>query len=71
MMLARVKEGYRWSIVQAFGGHEYVKTEWRTVPGDVNPVHSDLEFMEDETAAVDFEDETATDEQPKRGRPKK
>lgn len=31
-MQAKVKADYRWPAVVAFGGHEYVKTEFRPVP---------------------------------------
>lgn len=31
-MKARVKDVYRWPTVRAFGGHEFTKDEWRSVP---------------------------------------
>lgn len=65
MIKARVKANYRWAIVQAFCGREYVKGEWREVPGNVDPVHPDLDFVFPEETAVVAEDE------PKAGRPKK
>jgi hypothetical protein len=85
MMLARVKPGYRWSIIQAFAGREYLKTEWREVPAGVLPQHPDLDFMgKSEQAAVVTEEvdgetipdslpheEEETAVAPKVGRPKK
>ena len=32
-MKARVKPDHRYAVVTAFTGHEYVKAEWRDVPG--------------------------------------
>lgn len=31
-MKARVKPDYRYAVVTAFTGHEYIKAEWRDVP---------------------------------------
>lgn len=31
-MQAKVKQSWRWNVVKAFTGREYVKYEWRTVP---------------------------------------
>lgn len=31
-MKAKVKDDYRWKTFIAFGGHEFVKGEWRPVP---------------------------------------
>lgn len=31
-MKARVKNDYRWNVVRACGGAEFVKEEWRPVP---------------------------------------
>jgi hypothetical protein len=47
-MQARVKPGYRWPTLLAFGGHEFSKRDWSTVPPDFEDEalkHEDLEIF--------------------------
>lgn len=44
---ARVKDDYRWGVITACGGAEFVKTEWRNVPlgySESAKNHPDLEL---------------------------
>lgn len=58
-MKAKVKAGYRWGVITAFAGCEYVKYEFRNVPPQFESaalVHDALDVMleEDQEAVAKF-----------------
>lgn len=56
-MQAKVKADYRWPAVVAFGGHEYVKSEFRPVPAGCEAEaqrHPHIETAPDPAARVEL-----------------
>jgi hypothetical protein len=51
-MRARVKSDFRWRTVIAFGGHEFVKDEYRSVPSGCEEAAKLHPFLEVEPETV-------------------
>lgn len=51
-MKVRVKPSYRWSVITAFSGREFVKSEWRPVPAGYEEAAKNHELLEVEEEAA-------------------
>lgn len=72
-MQARVKPGYRWPTLLAFGGHEFSKRDWSTVPPDFEAEalkHEDLEIFGGVSVETPKEPKTAEKQSDSKPRPR-